>query len=58
MNQCQFIDLASHICLAGAVVASWSLTQQMEGLNLFTVKTNINVTESDRNFTAKCITLL
>ena len=27
MNWAQFKDLASHMCLAGAVVASWSLTQ-------------------------------
>ena len=31
---------ASHICLAGAVVASWSLMQEMAGLNPFTVMTN------------------
>ena len=29
------------MCLAGAVVASWSLTQELEGLNPFTVMTNI-----------------
>ena len=29
------------MCLAGAVIASWSLTQEMAGLSLFTVMTNI-----------------
>ena len=31
--------------LTGAVVASWSLTQEMAGLNPFTAMTNIFVTE-------------
>ena len=35
MNWGQFKDHVSHICLAGAVVASWSLTQQVAGLNPF-----------------------
>ena len=33
------------MCLAGTVVASWPLTQQVEGTNPFTVMTNISVTE-------------
>ena len=33
------------MCLAGAVVASWSLTQEMIGLNPFIVMTNIFVIE-------------
>ena len=33
------------MCLAGTVVASWSLTQEMSGLSPFTVMTNIFVTE-------------
>ena len=33
------------MCLAGAVVASWSLTQEEAGLNPFTVMTNKFVTE-------------
>ena len=31
----------SHMCLAGAVVALWSLTQEVAGLNPFTAMTNI-----------------
>ena len=38
-------DPVSHMCLAGAVVASWSLTQEMAGFNPLTVMTNIFVTE-------------
>ena len=33
------------MCLAGAVVASWSLTQEVAGSSPFTVMTNIYVTE-------------
>ena len=33
------------MCLAGTVVASWSLTQEVTGLSPFTVMTNILVTE-------------
>ena len=33
------------MCLAGAVVASWSLIQEVAGLSPFTVMTNIFVTE-------------
>ena len=35
----------SHICLAGAVVTSWSLTQEVVGSNPFTVMTDILVIE-------------
>ena len=45
MNWAQFKDPASHLCLAGAVVASWSLTQDVAGSSPFTVMTNIFVTE-------------
>ena len=45
MNWAQFKDPVSHMCLAGAVVASWSLTQEVAGLSPFTVMTNIFVTE-------------
>ena len=45
MNWGQFKDPVSHVCLAGPVVASWSLTQEKAGLNSFTVVTNIFVTE-------------
>ena len=41
----QFKDPATHICLAGSVVASWSLMQGMACLNPFTLMTNIFVTE-------------
>ena len=33
------------MCLAGTVVASWSLTQEVAGLGPFTVMANIFVTE-------------
>ena len=33
------------MCLAGAVRASWSLTQEVAGSNPFTVMTNIFITE-------------
>ena len=45
MNWRQFKDPVSHVCLAGTVVASWSLTQEVLGLNPFTVMTNIFITE-------------
>ena len=45
MNWAKIKDPVSHMCLTGAVVASWSLTQEVEVLNLFTVMTNIFVTE-------------
>ena len=48
MNWGQFKDSASHMCLAWAVVASWSLTQEVTVWQVwanFTVMTNIFVTE-------------
>ena len=39
------LKILSLICLAGSVVASWSLMQEVEGSNPFTVMTNIFVTE-------------
>ena len=45
MNQSQFKDPVSHMCLVGAVVAPWFLTKEVAGLNPFTVVTNIFVTE-------------
>ena len=48
MNWAQFKDPVSHMCLAGAVVASWSLTPRggwVAGSIPFTVMTNIFVTE-------------
>ena len=38
MNWAQFKDLASHMCLAGAVVASWSLIQGVASLSPFTIR--------------------
>ena len=38
MNCGQFRDPAYHMCHAGTVVASWSLTQEMTGLNPFNNK--------------------
>ena len=46
MNWFQFKDPVSHTCLAGAVIASWSLTQEVADLSRFTEKANIFVTES------------
>ena len=45
MNWAKFKDPVSHLCLAGTVVASWPLTQEMAGLNPFTAMTNAFVTE-------------
>ena len=41
MNWNQFKDPVFRLCLAGAVVASWSPTQELAGSNPFTVVTNI-----------------
>ena len=41
MSRAQFKDLVSQIRLAGAVVASCSLTQEVAGMSPFTVITNI-----------------
>ena len=45
MNWAQFKDRVSHMCLAGTVAASWSLTQVVIGSNSFTAMTNIFVIE-------------
>ena len=45
MNWNLFKDLVSNMRLAGAVVACWSLTQEIASSNLFTVMPNIFVTE-------------
>ena len=45
MNWAEFKEPLSHVCLAGAVVASWALTQEMAGSSPFPVITNIFVTE-------------
>ena len=39
MNCSQFKDPVSNMCLAGVVVACWSLTQEMVTLSPFTVMT-------------------
>ena len=49
MNWAEFKDPVSHVCLAGTVVVSWSLTQEVAGSNPFTVMTNIFVTEFSEN---------
>ena len=41
MNLTQFKDPVPHMCLAGLVVASWSLRQEDAGSSPFTVMTNI-----------------
>ena len=38
MNWGQLEGLVSHVCLAGAVVASWSLTQEVTGSSAFNDK--------------------
>ena len=38
MNWTQFKDPVSHMCLAGDVVASWSLAQEVAGLSPFNDK--------------------
>ena len=45
MNWAQFKDPVSHMCLAGTVVISWSLTQEVAGSSPFIVMTKIFVTE-------------
>ena len=45
MNWDQFKDPVSHLCFADAIVASWSLMQEMAGLSPFTVMANIFVTD-------------
>ena len=45
MNWDQLKDPVSHMCLVGAVVASWSLTHEVAGSSLFTVMRIIFVSE-------------
>ena len=64
MNWSQFKDPVSHLCVAGAVVASWSLTIVAAGSNLFDDKfseniwgklnflTEENILESDKSLIA------
>ena len=44
MNSGLFKDPVCHMCVADPVAASWSLTQEVAGVNSFTVMTNIFVT--------------
>ena len=53
MNWAQSKDPLSHMCLAGGVVAYWSLTLQITGLSPFTVMTHIFVTEFSETFRKK-----
>ena len=41
MNWAQFVDPVSHMCIAGAMVAFWYLTQKMAGSISMSVITNI-----------------
>ena len=45
-----FKDPVSQVHLAGTATASWSLTQEVAGLNSFIVMTNIFVTEFSETF--------
>ena len=45
MTQGKFKDPVSHMCLAGAVVASLFRTQEVVGSNPFTIMINLFVTE-------------
>ena len=38
MNWAQFKDLVSHVYLAGTVVASWSLTEEVTRSNMKTLR--------------------
>ena len=49
MDWAQFKDPVSHMCLAGIVVASWSLTKEVVGLSPFTIIKNIFVTKFREN---------
>ena len=46
MNWAHVKDSVSHMCLAGTVVASWFLAQEMTGSSPFIVMTNIFVPNS------------
>ena len=51
MNWSQSKDPVSHMCLAGAVVASWSLTQEVADSSPFNVMTNIFLSLNSLNST-------
>ena len=53
MNWSQFKDPVSYMCLAGAVIASWSLTQEVAGSSPFTIATitlSLNSANSVKTF--------
>ena len=41
MNWSQFKYPVCHMCLSGAVVASWSLTQEVAGSNIFVTEFSV-----------------
>ena len=49
VNWDQFEYPVSHICLIGAIVASWSLTQEVAGSSHFTIMAHIFVAELSEN---------
>ena len=49
LNLSQFKDPVFHMRLAGTVVEYWSLTQEVVGLNPFTLMKNNLVTEFSEN---------
>ena len=55
MNLVQFKDPVSHMCPPGAVIASWSLTQDVAGSSPFTGMTNIFVPEFSENIWGKTL---
>ena len=59
MNWAQFKDPVSYMCLAGTVVASWSLIQEVAGSSPFTAMTNflsLNLLNSVKTFKKNSIT--
>ena len=55
MNWCQFKDPISHMCLVGAVVASWSLTQELTGSSPFNDKYSLNSVKTFRKNSIKLL---
>ena len=53
MNCGQFKDPVSHMCHAGTVVASWSLTQKMTGLNPFNNRYFKSLNTANPTFTSR-----
>ena len=53
MNWGQFKNPLCHISLAGAVVVSWSQTQEVASLNSFAIRTTIFATEFNENIYGK-----